>query len=59
MKWLIKKSSDKADFIQDWQNFETIDPSVPLYMNGDEAFYCKEENCFMFMPKPLAKPGDE
>ncbi|MEM1258952.1 MAG: succinylglutamate desuccinylase/aspartoacylase family protein [Bacteroidota bacterium] len=59
MKQLIRKPSDKADFIQDWQNFDVIDPNVPLYMNGDEAFYYKEDNCFIFMPKPLAKADDE
>lgn len=59
MKQLVKKPSDNAQFTKDWQNFDSIDTTVPIYKDGKKEFFYKEKDCLMFMPKPLAESGNE
>lgn len=59
IKELVKKPSDNAVFTQEWQNFAAIQPDIPIYQDGDDAFCYNEENSLIFMPKPFAKDGQE
>lgn len=59
MKELVKKPSEGAIFTRDWQNFDSISPNTPIYIDGQNEYLWEEDKGFMFMPKPLADKGKE